>query len=506
MSTQQQIKQDQIIFILNEKEKTASVIGNEKATGQIYIPRSIFHQNQEFIITSIKESSFKNNLNISAIRFPPDSEIQIIEKYSFALSSIEGIFIPRRVKTIGEGAFMLCHKLQFVEIPEDSELQTIEKSAFSSTLISSITIPDTFCEFKSGWSTRASRLSRVKIMPNNQRYKNYGDDLIIGKSDIKSDNFDVLIFANRNIKAITIPPFIKIIASDSFAESIIESISIPSQVLRIDDSAFFCCKKLQKIEFEPDSQLQSIGNNVFFSCSLTSLSIPSSVCELAEEWCAGKLRLNRVNVMPNNKRYKNHGDDLVIGKSDIKSDNFDVLVFASRNIKTVTIPSFIKFISPHAFDQSSLKKVVISSHVVKIGKYAFHNCNKLQCVEFSGDSKLRIIDSLSFSGASIEAISLPKKVEQICDNAFYGCRKLRRIDIPQNSELKIIGKHAFANSKIDSIYIPRHVFRIEDFALHNMGLRMIEIDENAHLDLNCKKVFSPYNHNIIINSKPIGMK
>ena len=112
-------------------------------------------------------------------------------------------------------------------------------------------------------------------MPNNPIYKNIDDNLIVGKSDPKSDIHDVLVFASRNIKSLIIPPNIKIISSFVFAESSIESITISPQIAKICEGAFFSCRKLKKVEILKNSELQIIDQIAFFGGTFKSICIPS---------------------------------------------------------------------------------------------------------------------------------------------------------------------------------------------------------------------------------------
>lgn len=82
--------------------------------------------------------------------------------------------------------------------------------------------------------------------------------------------------------------------------------------------------------------------------------------------------------MPNNKRYKNYEGSIVIGKSDIENDEFDVLVFVGRNAKSFLVPPFITKISPHAFSKSQIENIYIPPQITAIGANAFDNCTKLK--------------------------------------------------------------------------------------------------------------------------------
>lgn len=334
-------KQDELIFSLNEEDKTASIIGSQYPEKEICIPRSINHESQEFVIKSIKEGAFRN-CRFKSLRFSVDSELQVIEKNAFASSSLKTLFIP-----------------------------------------------STVTELKEAWCRRTFKLVNVTVDERNPYFKNSEENskLILGKSDTKSDNFDVIVFASRGIEDVTIPSNIKIIgpfsfcfcqikkifiphhiteiqkgcfcacnylqkvefAPDSKLETIgrksfmyskIESILIPRSIKRICRTAFKLCEKLQKVEFAPDSELQIIERKAFMSSTIECISIPQNVSVIEDEWCLFANNLNDVKVNINNRCFKNceENEKLVLGKSDINSEKFDVLVFASRNSQEVKIP------------------------------------------------------------------------------------------------------------------------------------------------------------------------
>ena len=57
---------------------TANITESPKASGVIFIPRSIKYKSQDYLVTSIKNCSFMNNHNIKSIDFPEDSALRSI--------------------------------------------------------------------------------------------------------------------------------------------------------------------------------------------------------------------------------------------------------------------------------------------------------------------------------------------------------------------------------------------------------------------------------------------
>ena len=231
-SSQESFKQisiDGIRYSLNDKDNTAIITENRLLTRDIFIPRSVKYESTEYIITSIQQSAFANcNLTIT---------------FKFA---------------------------------SDSEVRTIEEKAFSDSTIQYLEIPASVTDLKDGWCYEANELKQVIVNENNPRYKNYDNDIVIGKTTIDSANYDLLVFCNRNIEALTIPNFIKTICPFSFENCMqLQSVVIPSdsQLRTIDDYAF---KSTKIASFEIPCHLNKIGQYAFFNCDeLQSIEIPA---------------------------------------------------------------------------------------------------------------------------------------------------------------------------------------------------------------------------------------
>lgn len=212
---------------MNCNDKSASVVGNDSADGDVFIPRSINYDNHEYIIKSIESNAFKGSKNIISIHFPNDSEIQSIDKDAFVESSIQSIAIPESVS-----------------------------------------------DLKEGWCHGTPKLIKVLLAPTNKNFSYIDNKMIIGKNDPKSDNYDILMFVRRDIQRITIPSFIKQIGACPFSQSLINEVFIPSQVMKIDKDAFAFCNELKKVEIPDDSQLRTIDKSAFEGCTIENKSVP----------------------------------------------------------------------------------------------------------------------------------------------------------------------------------------------------------------------------------------
>ena len=173
-------------------------------------------------------------------------------------------------------------------------------------------------------------------------------------------------------------------------------------------------------------------------------------------WFQSVNKLTNIKIDPNNHVFKIHENRMIIGKSSVDQDNFNVLVCSFEQKEIISIPNFIEI----------------------IGSNSFGSNKKFKKPLFSKDSRLKIIDKNAFSLSNIEFISIPKNVTEIRAYAFYSCKNLQKIGIPDDSNLQVIENDAFHSTKIKSISLPSHLinFNTNIFGFGNNVL-IIEINE-----------------------------
>ncbi|KAK8836378.1 hypothetical protein M9Y10_039721 [Tritrichomonas musculus] len=523
-----------VSYIINEDDKTVGVFKHSNYKKKIFIPKRIQYKGEEFPVTRIHRGSFMH-------------------------STTEEIVIPQKVQSIKKEAFTNCKSLEKIECLPNSELKKICKQAFIFSPLKKLSIPSSIEKFEDKWCINNDRELEITIIPNGTSNIVYYDkDFILGKSNSKSENFDVIVFASKDVRKVTIPSFITKIGSGCFSGcqklvtiefsddsklreigmhafrwSSLQEVTFPRHLFKIGKCAFHKCKKLKKVDFQKDSELLIIGKSSLSESSICDLSIPSSVVDIDENWICDSKKLKKIKIIEN--RIKNISyylnDELIVGKSYSKSEIFDVIVFAPRTIENIAIPSFITCIascafghckdlkkvtfSEHsnlrcieycAFHKSSIKSIVIPPSVRKLCTCSFFECNKLKRIEFSNDSELETINSCAFCDCSLESISIPSKVTKIGSLAFYNCH-LKTIDFASDSELKIIGKNAFVETKIRSIIIPPKVVRIDEDAFRDCSdLKIIEFADNLRLIQTKYDLFSCINEGFIMKPTKLGKR
>lgn len=372
----QTFEQDGILYLENKNENTISIIGNTlDSVNSKDVPNLIDIQHYISICNYFEEQTNKKSKpNIFSRLFSSlfgnkkdnDNEQQIKINFIKDNLQIENSTLqlqkPKRpswyVTKICEDSFYFCKQIREITFADLSELQTIEKNAFSYSSLRYLQIPENAI-LQDGWCSDTAHLTSITINPKNRRYSSKDGRIIIGKSEIEKDEYDILVFCVRSM----------------------ENVNIPSSIEVISPNAFEYCKNLQQVAFSSLSKLRIIDDYSFFYSSIRSIIIPSSVTLIGKSCFAECRSLSYVSFSDQSK---------------------------------------LETIGEYAFAHSSIVKIEIPSSFLHIGKYAFYSCKNLLKVSFSNNSKLQI-DEGPFSYSSIEDISIPSSVTQIQKEVFSNC-------------------------------------------------------------------------------------
>lgn len=197
----------------------------------------------------------------------------------------------------------------------------------------------------------------------------------------------------------------------------ISSYRISTNITKISSQAFEHCS-IESI-YIPDSVCE-IGAYAFAHCTnLTSITIPSNVTCLRDGTFSGCRSLKNITI-----------PDSV---TDINYLCFD----GSCPITTATIPA----IAINPLPKYSLETVVITSGNI-IPEHAFAQCDTIKSITIP--NSITNIGADAFSGcSSLTSIVIPDKLINISERTFYNCTSLTNIKIPDSIES--IEKDAFSH-------------------------------------------------------------
>lgn len=192
------------------------------------------------------------------------------------------------------------------------------------------------------------------------------------------------------------------------AEEKLDSVSLPSGLLKIGDNAFRE-SGISEVAFPPE--LQEIGESAFQMNSLTAVVLPDTVKKLGKGAFASNKTIEKIILSSGLKEIP----DGAFGCSDGKN--------WMKGLTEIEIPYGITKISSRAFAGNNFHKIVVPEGVTEIGNYAFSTKNYLlldddtECEVVLPDT-LKTIGDRAFRNKKIATIDIPKSVGALGKNTF----------------------------------------------------------------------------------------
>ena len=244
-------------------------------------------------------------------------------KYKGAMPKNTTILLEDGTVSIGERVFMACTNLTSIEIP-NSVTSIGERAFYNCTGLASITIPDGVKSIGKNAFWGCTGLASITIPPSvmsvdKSFYQCFGLKSV--QWDAVDCNWARLPFLScHKIESFVFGKDVKRIPNGCcYTLANLKSITIPSSVTTMGDSAFYGCTGLKSIEI-PNS-VRSIGSKAFYDCmELTSITIPNSVTLIEESTFSGCSGLTSIEI-PNS--VKSIGQSAFDDCASLKSIRFN---------------------------------------------------------------------------------------------------------------------------------------------------------------------------------------
>jgi hypothetical protein len=254
------------------------------------------------------------------------------------------------------------------------------------------------------------------------------------------------------------------------------SVTIPSSVTNIQDSAFYNCTTLTNITFLGNG-LTTIGDYAFAETALASFTLPSTITSMGQyvfDYCSSLASFsipNGVTVIGPHAFYdcfKLGGLEIPASVANIGTDAFDSC-YALTSISVDPANSVYSSMNGVLFNKGLTTLIqyppgypatnyAIPDTVTTIGDYAFYECNSLTNVTFLGNG-ITAIGDYAFGYTPLITFTLPSTVTNMGQYVFEDCNSLISVNIPNG--LTIIGPYAFYNCfELGGLEIPASVANI----------------------------------------------
>jgi hypothetical protein len=242
-------------------------------------------------VTAIGNSAFSSCSSLTSIELP--SSLTSIGDQAFAMCYLlEKIELPSTVTSIGVDAFLSDTSLQEISVSESNENYTsIDGVLYDknvSTLIrcpggksDKLTVPSSVTSIGDRAFGACSSLQEISVSESNENYTSI-DGVLYSK------NVSTLIcFPGGKSGEFIVPSSVTSIGNNAFYEcKTLVSIELPASLTEICNRAFGFCKSL-KIVTSLNPVPPTLGSNVFYSCPVETVYVPTESIEtyqVADGW------------------------------------------------------------------------------------------------------------------------------------------------------------------------------------------------------------------------------
>lgn len=362
----------------------------------------------------------------------------------------------RSIKIVGKGGFSGCESLDFDILPKDIR---VNDSAFSGCGIKHITVENlNSIEGTEKVFYNCRQLTEAVIEVRGANIPQDVKEIPI-KLFSRCSNLKKVLFTGMTGK-------ITSIGFAAFADTALKEFTIPENVKKIGNIAFFKTEQLTEITLP--EKLKTIGRQTFSESGLKSITLPDSV-EFTETECFRDC----------------------------------------YNLEEVTLPAK-EFVVPDGMfmNCTALKKVNNADKIVQLGKYAFYGTDSLKQIDLSSAAD---IGGSTFECSGLTSVKLSKYCKVLGPNAFYKCKNLELADLSESS-IEYFAPYIFyrcgGNKLMTEVILPDKVWNVDECAfvecyIKNLNVtadvswKNVMISENAFTDANIDMltfVDNPDNH------------
>lgn len=393
-------------------------------------------------LTAVPDKLFQDCIYLTTVNIP--AEATSIGSNAFAgCTSLQEITFGAKLKNIGTNAFANCTNLTTVNIDGGCALEIIGSSAFeNTTALGGIALPSTVTEIGSA-AFRNSGIANATIPANLTKIGDYA------------------FYGCANLTSIGIPSTVSAVGAYAFAGCTnVESLALSVGLKNIGDFAFADCGKIKEVLI-PESVI-FMGANPFANCTgMESITLDS-----------------------NNEAF------VIVDGVLFDATMYSLICYPSyKTDTTYQIPEEVDEIAGGAFAGSQLQSIVVPDTVAKIHSDAFRNSQNLESVVISNN--VTAIEAHTFEDCvKLNNVVIPEAVQSLGDYAFAGCASLTNLTLEDRKIDMSVGSHLFDGcTALNQVFTFPGVTKFTDYMYANTGLVDLVIP-NAYNDLSAEGVFA----------------
>jgi len=227
-------------------------------------------------------------------------------------------------------------------------------------------------------------------------------------------------------------------------EAHLKAVVIPETFKEFGDSTFFCCEKLEEINF-PDG-LERIGAFSFSGTVLKLVKIPAKVSSIECAAFSACNALEYFEIDGANPHFTTI-DGVIFTKEKTK-----IVAFPSGfTNKHYTVPEGVEIIGEGSFLAAQIESIAFPSTLKTIEGWAFRFCENLKRLDIP-DSVTEIGEVTFGFCSALCKIKLPNKITVLKQQTIAGGEHLKEIDVP--ASVKIIEENALGwSDSLETIHL-----------------------------------------------------
>lgn len=329
--------------------------------------------------------------------------------------------------TLPAGLFSVTLDGETMESPEIKATYTIDAPP---------TVGDSFMDGKLKFIITSIEPNEVAVTWTNNEADYNGINTVPTTASYKGITYDVTSIGRlafsfvTGISDFTVPEGITKIDWAAFSESSLRSISLPSTLVELGESAFDTCQSLESITIPANVTI--FGSDILYGCtSLKSVNLPEGMTRIPTNFMPGCVMVTSLNLPSTIKEIGEFAFSECEKLSDITlPDGITTLerfCFAyCPDLTKLDIPESVTTMGHGVFYQAGLLEASLPENITVIPDGTFQCCASLPSFVI-GNNVVELEQEVFYWCFELKDITFGEKVAKIGEKVFYGDQKIENV-------------------------------------------------------------------------------
>ena len=392
-----------------------------------------------------------------------------IDSYAFqSCSNLETVSLPESLTTINSYAFQSCSKLTSIDIP--NKVSKIDDNTFTNcSSLKNVSIGSGCTSISPTAFLNSYAIEKIDVAEDNKNYASV-DGALLNK-----EKTSIVLYPKNKQGEFVIPDTVTTIADYAFNNAPnLTKVTIGANVKTIGTCAFQNCNSLETVIFkDSDTVTKTIGDYAFNNCpTLTTVDFGNAVKSIGSYAFMIDKSLENIEFPDSLESIGNYAF------SCYRYGTYGSYV--ANSLKSVKFGSGLKTIGQYAFYENQKLETIefTGNSLTSIENNAFHDCLALKEVNLTGNNA--VIGSCAFyNDKALTSVTLGSGVKTVKDNAFRFCSAMKEVTI--GNDVETIEYSAFHNAtSLDKLVLGKNLKSVDSTAFSDYGDLIVYCYEDTY--------------------------